>query len=186
VLCALHNFWNDTMTAPFHYGHPTVLLHWLTALLVAAGWGLGQVVDLFGPGFEAPIRSTHILLGLTLAVVLAVRIVVRLTSAGATPPEEPGLLARAAKLGHGALYLLMVAVVAFGVTLAWSRGTDVFGLFRFAAEPLGSRALRGTFKELHELAANALVIVAGLHAVAALLHHYVLRDGVLRRMLPAG
>ena len=36
----------------------------------------------------------------------------------------------------------------------------------------------------HELAANTIVILAAIHAAAALVHHYLWRDGVLRRMLP--
>ena len=41
-----------------------------------------------------------------------------------------------------------------------------------------------TFGSLHNNVAWALIIIAGVHALAALFHHYVLRDGILRRMLP--
>ena len=47
-----------------------------------------------------------------------------------------------------------------------------------------TRALRRSTAELHETLATALLILAGLHALVALAHHYILRDGVLRRMLP--
>jgi cytochrome b561 len=48
----------------------------------------------------------------------------------------------------------------------------------------GDRALRRLIGDWHALAANAIMIVAALHAAAALFHHYVLHDRVLRRMLP--
>ncbi len=48
----------------------------------------------------------------------------------------------------------------------------------------GDRALRGILGELHGDCADVVLIVAGLHAAAALAHHYLLRDRVLRRMLP--
>jgi len=46
------------------------------------------------------------------------------------------------------------------------------------------RAFARSVTEVHEILANALVILAGLHAVAALVHHWILRDRTLARMLP--
>ena len=50
----------------------------------------------------------------------------------------------------------------------------------------GDRALVHQIGDWHALAANALLIVAGVHAAAALFHHYILHDETLRRMLPWG
>ena len=90
----------------------------------------------------------------------------------------------AARFLHGVLYLLIIATIVMGVANAWMRGSNVFGLFQFAAAANPDRVLRRSINGWHELAANTLVILALLHAGAALLHHYVLRDDVLRRMLP--
>jgi cytochrome b561 len=49
----------------------------------------------------------------------------------------------------------------------------------------GDLALKRTLESLHGDFADVVLIVAGLHAAAALAHHYVLRDSVLRRMLPS-
>jgi cytochrome b561 len=124
------------------------------------------------------------LFGLGLGVTLLIRIVVRSAGFGGTPPVTAGLLEGLAKLVHLLLYALMAAVVVLGIANGWARGESLFGFYTlFPAPP--ERALRRTIGGLHELAANAILVVAGLHAVAALFHHYVLRDSVLRRMLPA-
>ena len=73
-----------------------------------------------------------------------------------------------------------------GIALTWLRGDTLtfFGLFTIPAAIAPDRELARTVKELHELSATAILIVAGLHAVAALWHHYIRRDDVLKRMLP--
>jgi cytochrome b561 len=65
-----------------------------------------------------------------------------------------------------------------------ARGDNLFGLVQVPAFDPGNRALRRAAAGWHELAANWLLILAGLHALVALAHHYIRRDGVLRRMLP--
>ena len=64
------------------------------------------------------------------------------------------------------------------------RGDSIFGLFSVPSIAPGDRALRRLVGGWHETAANLVLILAGLHAAAALFHHWALRDGVLRRMLP--
>jgi cytochrome b561 len=165
------------------YDATTVRLHWATAALVLLLWGTAQCIDYFPKG--APrwnARSVHMLLGLVLAVVLVWRIRWR-ASAGRRLPAlgSPGL--RLAGVGmHRLLYLLLVAVVALGVLNAWVRGDHVFQLFEIAPLDAGNKALRQTVGTLHEYGANAILTLAGLHALAALFHHYVLRDGLLDRM----
>lgn len=173
------------MSGGFVYDRRLMVLHWLTALLVAALWLGAQVIDLFPRGQRAPVVSLHILFGLTLAVVLAVRVVVRLTVAGARPPEGAGWLDRAAQWGHLALYVLVGGAIFAGMANAWVRGDSLFGFFSMAGLAPADRALRGAIGEVHELAANAVLFVALGHAAMALFHQYVLRDGLMRRMMPA-
>ena len=76
-------------------------------------------------------------------------------------------------------------VVLVGMGYAFVRGETLYGLVNLAAYAPADRSWRRLIGGWHELAANAILIVAGGHAAAALFHHYVLRDGLLRRMLPA-
>jgi cytochrome b561 len=171
-------------------GHPfrrarydglTIALHWITVLLVALLWTGGQTIDALGRGPAPTLRSVHISLGITLALVLSARIAWRLAG-GVRLSGEGEVLRHIARAMHFVLYMLTVTTLSFGVTTAWLRGDSVFGLLAF---PGGAdRALAHTVRDWHALAANTILVLASLHAGAALLHHYVLRDGVLRRMLP--
>ena len=80
---------------------------------------------------------------------------------------------------------MLLAVLLLGIANVWVRGDSIFGLFtvpKFSPD----QELRHRVEDLHETAANIVLIVAGLHALAALAHHYFMRDGVLKRMLPGG
>ncbi len=98
------------------------------------------------------------------------------------PPAGAGGLDRVALLAHKALHLLLIAAVLLGLSNAWVRGDTLFGLFTIPAFDPANKVLRHTIEEWHGNAADLLVILAGLHAAAALLHHFVLKDGVLQRM----
>jgi cytochrome b561 len=173
--------------AASHYDRPTIWFHWTIALLVAVQWGLAQIIDLFPQGLpRIEVRSVHISLGLFIALLLAARIFWRATKGRALPPANKGALQTLTKSVHSALYVLLIAMVLVGMFLVYVRGDSVFGLFTVPAFDPGNTALRDNVTELHETIATLLLIVAGLHALAAFVHHYVLRDGVLRRMMPGG
>jgi cytochrome b561 len=162
----------------------TIALHWITAVLVAVLWTIGQTVDVFPNGpLRIDYRSLHITLGVLLILVLVARLVWRLTRRHALPPIDSGLLLVIARTTHLVLYALLVVTVVFGVNYLWARGDSIFNEFRVPQMVPGDRALIHQIGDWHALAANAVLIVAGLHAAAALFHHYVLRDETLRRML---
>jgi cytochrome b561 len=71
-----------------------------------------------------------------------------------------------------------------GVANVWVRGDHVFGWFKVPALVVSGLDLRHTVGDLHRVAATTVLALAGLHAAAALVHHFVLRDGILARMLP--
>jgi cytochrome b561 len=172
----------DTSASPYDRG--TIVLHWVTAILVVALWCLGQTIDWFPRGApKIAAISTHITGGIVLVVVLLARIFWRGSAGRHLPPVDPGMMGVLSQLVHTALYLLLIAVVSVGISLEWLRGGTLFGLFNLPGLTAEHVVLR-PFTGLHGLLANALLIVAGLHALAALAHHYVLRDGVLRRMMP--
>jgi len=169
------------------YDRRTIMLHWVTAALVVLLWALGQSIDWFPKGSPRIFaRSTHISLGLVLALVLVARIHWR-TGGRAVhlPPAGLGWLDKFATIAHWALYALLIATVALGIVNTWVRGDTIFNLFKIQPFQANDKSLRETVEDWHALAANTLLIVAFLHAAAALLHHVVLKDGVLRRMLPA-
>jgi cytochrome b561 len=164
-------------------------LHWVTFLLVLGIYGLTYVVDLYprGDPGRVAIWGLHISFGLALLVLVVLRIIERLRlGAPGLPSSMNGLEALLAHSAHVILYALLLVIPLLGVTLVWLRGDTLsfFGLFSFPALFAPNKELAGLVKEIHSLCANGILIVAGLHAAAALWHHFVRRDDVLQRMLP--
>jgi cytochrome b561 len=165
------------------YDAITIRLHWATALLVVLLWTIGRITPFLPRGsFRIDIWSVHVLLGFTLAAVLIARIGWRLTRGRRLPPAERGIRHLLAAATHGLLYLLLVTVVALGVVNVFAHAFPLFNLWHFPK--FGDAGFGRAINGWHNLAANVTAAVALFHAAAALFHHYVVHDGVLRRMSP--
>jgi cytochrome b561 len=167
------------------YDNFSILMHWLTAALIVVLWIVAQIIDDFPRG--APrmlVRSIHISLGVTLAVVIGIRLVWRASPRRRAPLAAAGALGVAARLVHYGLYVLVVGAILLGITNVWVRGDAVFGLFTVPRLSPGNASLKESIEELHEWFGNAVLILAAIHAFAAIFHAFVLKDQVLRRMLP--
>lgn len=172
------------------YSMPMRAIHWLTVLVVLTTYGLTYVVDLFARG--TPERATtwwlHISFGCLLILLVAARFVARFTTY--VPPTSAALsrpMAIASHAVHGLLYLLLIAVPTLGVLSAFTDGKAItlFGLIDIASPLVADKTLAHQLEDVHGLMADGLLILAGLHAAAALWHHFVQKDDVLRRMLPS-
>jgi cytochrome b561 len=170
------------------YGAIPQALHWLTALFVITGFLLGQFGDALPRGEARDLGFlAHMTLGQCVLLLLAVRLAWRF----ADPPPPPEatrfgrLVETAAKVSHFALYALLVAVPLFGIIVQLKRGHDlrILGVVDVASPWSPDRAVARTVLGLHGYLADTLLILAGLHACAALVHHYVWRDRTLTRML---
>jgi cytochrome b561 len=171
------------------YGSVSQMMHWITVALVILAWLLGQFDDVFPKGAaRAAGLFVHISAGLAVIGILVLRLLWRF--ADRPPPIEHTILGawldRSGRLVHYALYALLVAVPISGIVLQFARGDalPLFGVTEIASPWPRDRAFARSVKDIHEVAANALIILAALHAAAALLHHWVLRDRTLVRMLP--
>ena len=166
------------------YDRTTIALHWITATSVIVLWIIGQTADWIpdGPANTA-YWSVHVVLGFVLAAVLAWRIGWRATAGRRLPAAANGILRVIAKATHYLLYALLLVVVVLGIINAFVRGYNLFDLV--SLPQLGDRAWRRPITQWHGLAANVLLGLALFHAAAALVHHYLWKDGVLGRMLPA-
>lgn len=173
------------MTEP-RYDTLTRTLHWLIALLVVATYGIGLFRETLPKGdFRTALLALHMSVGLALLALMLPRLINRLLAPALPPVPMAPSMALAAKLTHAGLYLLLLALPVVGLLAAWIKGRTV----GFFGVPLPSpftvnRDMAHTLEEAHELLGHALMALAGLHAVAALYHHKVLKDGILVRMLP--
>jgi len=185
-------WFSDTVTVMHNtqdgYGALAKALHWLSALLILCGWLSGQTLDWFPKSMEGGLKLAHMWAGLGVLTLLAARLAWRWSSKqpDAIPTALDPWLARAATAGHLLLYALLLAVPVAGIVLSFARGEalSLFGLFEIASPWARDRAFARNVGEVHELLANAIMLVAGLHVAAALMHHYLLGDATLRRMLP--
>ncbi|MBI2725059.1 MAG: cytochrome b [Polaromonas sp.] len=170
------------------YGLPAVILHWLMLLLLVAVYACMELSDNFpkGSDMRAALKTWHYMLGLTVFVLVWIRLAVKLT--GETPaiePPPPVWQQRLSQLVQLALYALMIGLPLAGWFLLSAKGQVIpfFGL-QLPALIAENRNAAGWIKEVHEIGATAGYFLVGLHAVASLYHHYFLRDNTLRRMLP--
>lgn len=161
------------------------MLHWLMAFLILAVFMLGLLVEALPKAWEHGIVETHKVLGVGILLLVVVRFAWRLMHRPpASEPVSP-LLDRAAWLGHSGLYALMLAVPVIGLVYTALRGQGIdFGLFSIPPIMARNRELGRAVREIHELTAYALIGLAGIHALAALWHHFIRKDATLLRMLP--
>lgn len=170
------------------YDGVSIALHWITVFLVLSLFALGELWGFADRPLRRELVVLHMSLGVLLGLTVAARIVWRLLSGHAAPPAGTGKLDRLARAMHWLLYALLVTQALFGWVVRWSEGSAMsfFGLAIPSPLTPVSRAAHHLLQELHGKLGWAIVILAAGHAAAAFYHHFVLGDGVLRRMLPGG
>lgn len=163
--------------------HPlSRLLHWLMALLIVAMLfiGVSMVADL--SPWHTVLIGVHKVIGVSLLVLVLVRLGVRLKyGAPALPADLPLLQRFAAKASHVVLYGLMLAMPLIGWGMQ-SAGGYPMPLHLPALLP-HDLALYGLLRQAHGGLAYLLFAMVLVHLAAALFHGLIRRDGVLRSML---
>ena len=169
-------------TIASRYDATTILFHWLVALLVVTQWIGAQTIDLFPKGdLRVDARSVHIVCGATLGVLLVLRLFWRATLGRQLPAVGNWLIRLLAKLVHWGLYLSVAAQVIVGLALASARGDSLFGLYTIPSFAPG-KAVTDQIMGVHESFGWVIVALVVVHALAALIHQSVWKDGVLDRM----
>ena len=169
------------------YSGPAQAFHWATAILVL-------IAFIYGPGgseqrvysaardFD---RQLHETLGLTVLALVALRLIWRIVDRR-PDPQTRGWLAVVARATHAVLYLLLFAVPFAAIAGAWLEGHPLTLLGRAEIPPALPLAhdTGAVIARIHTWLGDTILWVAGLHAVAALFHQFVLKDDVLASMLP--
>lgn len=164
--------------------HPALVigLHWLTALAVLAAYASGGDPSQAGNGLSGQI---HVAAGLVVSGLTALRLPIRGLAGVKTGEGLPAWQRKAAQIVQATLYLLLILTPLAG----WAALADKAPHFVLLAWSLPLPSAQALWLQglgaIHAGLANALIALAGLHALAALLHHYVLGDAVPARMLPA-
>jgi cytochrome b561 len=184
-------FGKSTLSTPktaVGYAAPTIWIHWLMLVLIATTCALMELKSLAPRGSAVRVNMAlmHYFLGLLIFALAWPRLLGHIT--GNTPPitpTPPVWQATLAKATHGFLYVYLIALPVLGYLALSAAGKPVH-LFFFdlplLIEP--DKALGKQLKDLHETGAAIGYFLIGMHAAAALYHHYKVRDDTLRRMLP--
>jgi cytochrome b561 len=161
-------------------------MHWLMVLVFVGIYVAVNLIDVFPKGSDARqwAKNAHFSLGLLVFGLVWIRIVFRLL--GGTPEIVPAPAAwqeKLAKLGHLALYALMLAMPLLGwaALSAFDKPIAFFGL-NLPALLSADKELGRTLMDVHELGGNLGYALIGGHTLAALYHHYFMKDNTLRRM----
>ena len=164
------------------------LLHWIVFGLITLQYAVGAIMPHIGRNTpDASWVNWHMSIGATILFFICCRLLARVAKPvplGDAPKWQRSLAA----LTHGSIYLLIVAMCVLGWAAASYQGwtISIFGLI-----PLPHLAAKGarwahTAGDLHDILLYVLLVPIALHVLAALYHHFVLRDGLLARMaLPA-
>lgn len=177
----------NELSAADRYSGVSKTLHWVIALLAFSQLAMGKFFEVEADEGEG-LFGWHTALGLLVLVLMIVRLGWRLThNVPGLPRNTPGWQQVAARATHIAFYALLIALPLSGWLLTSVEGDPVsfFGWFGVPALPVpGGEASEDLIEEAHEVLGNVLLVLAGIHVLAGLKHHYIDRDDVLRRMMP--
>ena len=168
------------------YDPGAIRFHWTMAVLIVIVGVLGLLHDSWPKGTQSFWINIHALIGLLVWALLMARFWWRTTHPPPPLPAEAGELSRRlSRPVHLLMYALLFVIPIFGVvTFIWHGRVFDFGLFKVDFGVQKNPAVFNPTEDIHGYLAYALFTVAGLHALAALWHHLVRRDQMLRRMWP--
>lgn len=176
-----------TTLDPVQHRYSTIAIwfHWAIAALVIANIAIGLLHEslLKGVAWAMPL---HFSFGLTVLILSVGRVAWRLTHRFPPVPQDiPGWQQVAARGTHIALYALIILLPLTGWMMVSgnNRPLGFYWLFNFPKLPV-DKALSGLGHESHGVLGWVMLALVVLHIAAALRHHFILRDGLLNRMLP--
>ncbi|MBL8523633.1 MAG: cytochrome b [Betaproteobacteria bacterium] len=175
-------------TAPTRYTGTAKVLHWLIALMILTAFGVGFYMTglKFSPE-KLKLYNWHKWAGVTIFMLVVLRVLWRLTHKPPPLPDTmPTIQKFAAHFGHGLLYFFMIAIPLSGWLMSSAKGfqTVWFGVLPLPDLLEKSEDLGKTLELVHRWLNYTMIATVAGHAAAALKHHLIDRDDILRRMLP--
>ncbi len=182
------NFQNQgAPQAGAHYSGAAKTLHWVMAVLVLLMLAAGSQMLSASDAEKAEATVGHSAVGLLVLGLLIIRFGYRLRHAPpALPADLPGWQSRAAIWNHRAFYLLIFVQAVAGIGTAATAPYEVMtaGVLPLSALAADDPVWFARFVALHKLGALLIASLAAVHIAAALYHHFIRKDGILRRMWP--
>jgi len=168
------------------YGIITICIHWIMALLLIGMLALGlYMTDLPTSALKIKLFGLHKEFGILILMLVLVRLFWRLSNKSPSLNSLPTWERLAARAVHWAFYGFMFALPISGwlITSAANLPISFFGLFTLPNLIAPSEQLKSLFGEIHEWLAYGLIATICLHIVAALKHHFINKDNILKGMI---
>lgn len=176
----------DPQAAQQRYSSVAVLLHWTIALALGFQLALGFSMPKNESGFA--LFQLHKSVGITILLLTLARLAWRLTHRP-PPAVEGGFQGFLAKAVHALLYVFMIGMPLTGWAVVSTSRIEVptvfWGVIPWPHLPLPG-GVHEAAEETHEILAWIGVSLIVLHVAGALRHQFLLKDGLLRRIGPAG
>jgi cytochrome b561 len=174
---------------PERWNPVQIALHWVVAVLViAAVLAAWTFVNLErGSAARSAVMTLHESLGLTIFVLAAARLAWRLSHPSPPIPADLTRLEQnLARATHVLLYVVVLGMPISGYIMSVTGGAHLsyFGLFAIPSALPVDKPISAIAVAVHLTTQWAVYALVVLHIAAAFYHHFVLKDGVLRRMLP--
>ncbi len=176
---------------PNRFGAITKSIHWLMFILVSVQLYLIWMFENMSK--TDPTRGTHMYLhksvGTTILLLGIFWIIWRMINTHPKPlPFAGSWQHRVSRITHNLLLLCVVAMPITGILMSLSGGRNVDWFTLYTLTPPAwmpvNTVWSGNFKLAHEIIATTLITLVGLHTAGALVHHFIYKDTVLKRMLP--
>lgn len=171
------------------FSRSQIICHWLVFLAIVVAYAAIELKGFApkGSAARATMATVHYTAGVTVLLLMAGRVILKITHQDPDIlPPPPRWQKVASKTTHGLLYLMFIVLPSLGLaSLYYGQVTWSFFGITLPVATVSNKNTQHSLKEWHELIANAGYFLIGLHALAALFHHYVVRDNTLVRMLPA-
>ncbi|SEA31444.1 cytochrome b [Paraburkholderia sartisoli] len=169
------------------YAPSLIVLHWLIGLIIIAMLGIGLYMVGLPKGlpFKATLINFHKSLGMTVFLLVLIRIVVRMAVGRPAMPPMQAWQRAAARITQVLLYVVMIVMPLAGYLGSSfnSYGTRFWGIL-LPKWGWDDKELRSVFFGVHTICAWIMIALIALHIAGALKHQLVDRDGLLARMLP--
>jgi cytochrome b561 len=168
------------------YGNTAIFLHWVAAILFVALATVGLLFDSMSKSTQPFWINIHAVAGLLFFALIVARLLWRIRH---KPPVLPATVdAFSRKIAHPVhmlMYTLMLSIPMLGViAFVWHGRAFNFGAFAIDFGVKSNKSIFHPAEDYHAILVYALIGLASLHALAALWHHFIRKDGVLKRMVP--
>lgn len=171
------------------FGSIAKSLHWIIALLIIGMLIFGYFMEDFPASMESVVYNTHKTIGIIILALVVLRLMWRfMNTQPAYSASYPAIMQKLAHLSHYALYIAMFLMPISGWVMSTAHGKipHFLGWFYFPMPGIPQNpVLANLALETHNTLAIIFIVLLVLHVAAALFHHFILRDNVLIRMLPA-